>query len=87
MLSSADSRTFGVDGGDALGGADVPDADGLVARRRDKQIGIGRMPTELIYAVAVTPVVIFLHLGGRVNQIHDLSVTDCIKAFKCPKMH
>lgn len=55
--------TFGVDGGDALGGADVPDADGLVPGRRDEEVGVAGVPAELIHAVPVPPVVVLLHLG------------------------
>lgn len=57
--------TFGVDGGDALGGADVPYANGLVSGCCDEQIGVGRMPAELIHAVAMTSVVVFFHLKTR----------------------
>lgn len=56
------SATFGVDSGNALGGSDVPDADGLVSGRGDKQVGVGWMPAELVYTVAVTSVVVLLHL-------------------------
>lgn len=58
----AASTTFGVDGGDALGGAHVPDADGLVAGRCDEEVRVGGMPAELVHAVAVTSVVVLLHL-------------------------
>lgn len=54
--------TFRIDGGDALGGADVPYADGLVSGRRDEQIWVGWMPAELIHAVTVTSVVVLFHL-------------------------
>lgn len=55
--------TFGVDGGDALGGADVPYADGLVPGCRDEEVWVAGVPAELIHAVPVPPVVVLLHLG------------------------
>lgn len=54
--------TFRVDGGDAFGGADVPDANGLVSGRCDEQVRVGRMPAQLIHTVAVTSVVVLFHL-------------------------
>lgn len=72
--SPAASATFGVDGGDALGGAHVPDADGLVAGRCDEEVRVGGMPAELVHAVAVASVVVLLHLPadeeeGRQTQV------------------
>lgn len=63
--------TFGIDGGNALGGAHIPYADGLVSRCCDKEIRVGWMPAELIHTVTMTSVVVFLHLGtdrGRLNR-------------------
>lgn len=54
--------TFCVDGGNAFGGTDIPYANGLVSRRRDEQIWVGRVPTELIHAVTMTSVVVFFYL-------------------------
>lgn len=54
--------TFGVDSGDALGGADIPDTDGFVPRRRDEEVRVAGVPTELIHTVPMAPVVVLLHL-------------------------
>lgn len=69
--SSASTRvtvpTFCVDGGDAFGGADIPDADGFISRSCDKQVRVGRVPAELIHAVPMTSVVVFFHLDRQTS--------------------
>lgn len=57
--------TFGIDSGNALGGADVPDADGFVPRCRDEEVRVAGVPAELIHAVPMAPVVVLLHLEGE----------------------
>lgn len=65
--------TFRVDSGDAFGGADVPDTNGLVSGRRDEQVRVGRMPAQLIHAVAVTSVVVLFHLERTESvRSHDV---------------
>lgn len=54
--------TFCADRGHAFGSADVPDPDGFVSWRSDKQIRVGWVPTELINTVSMSSVVILLHL-------------------------
>jgi len=61
-LPGRQGLTFGVDRGDALGGADVPDADGFVPGRRHEEVGVAGVPAELIHAVPMAPVVVLLHL-------------------------
>lgn len=65
LAEQSRTGTFGVDGGDAFGGPDVPDPNGLVSRCRHEQIGVGGMPAELVHAVTVTSVVVFFHLESR----------------------
>ena len=54
--------TLGVDGRDAFCRADVPHPDRLVSRRGHKQVGVGRMPTQLVHTVPMASVVILLNL-------------------------
>lgn len=63
--TSEKNQTFGVDGGDAFGGSDIPYSNGLVSGCRHKQIGVGGMPAELIHAVTVSSVVVFFNLETR----------------------
>lgn len=61
-LPGRQGLTFGIDSGDALGGADVPDADGFIPRCRNKEVRVAGVPAELIHAVPMAPVVVLLHL-------------------------
>lgn len=65
--------TLRVDGGNAFGGAYIPDADGFVSGRRDEQIRVGGMPAELIHAVTVTSVVVLFHLQTNITCIRHPS--------------
>lgn len=71
VLLGRQSLTFGIDSGDALGGADVPDADGFVPGCCDKEVRVAGVPAELVHAVPMAPVVVLLHLEREDNQRQD----------------
>lgn len=66
--TDVDVLPFGVDGGNALGGAHVPDADGFVPGRSDKEVGVAGMPAELIHAVTMAPVVVLFYQPVLLEQ-------------------
>jgi len=77
MWRSTASLTFGADGGDAFGRADVPHPDGLVPRCGHKQVRVGWMPTELVNTVVVASVVILFNLG---EQNKGFNENNCLGA-------
>lgn len=70
-LPGRQGLTFGIDSGDALGGADIPDADGFVPRCRDKEVRVAGVPAELIHTVTMAPVIILLHLEGENSRSQE----------------
>lgn len=54
--------TFSVHSGNAFRSPHIPDANGFVSRRSNKEIRVTWMPTELVHTIPMSPIIVFFDL-------------------------
>lgn len=79
--------TFRVHSSDALGGPHIPDADGFVSRRRDKEVRVTGMPAQLVHAITMSAVIVFFDLKEQAPGVtHVPAKRDSLTSFRCKSL-
>jgi len=74
--------TFRVHSGDAFCSPHIPDANGFISRCGDKKVRVAWMPAELVHAIPMSTVVVFLDLKRTEFRCHFYPSSGTLKPAK-----